>query len=129
MTNFSVNVRTLRKHLGLTQTTFAERIKVHPINVAKYEGGALKPSYETLETIASAFKVNLGWLVSGQGQMFADAPPMDQADADMLELMEFLHMHPEQKKLLMDVMHVQKKAVEGMDSVAKPSRHLKPRTT
>gem|GEM_PF-5535702 len=82
-----------------------------------------------LEKISATFGVNIGWLVSGQGQMVVGAFSTDKADSDMQELMEFLHAHPEQKKLLLDVMRVQKKAVEGMDALAKPPRRLRPRPT
>jgi len=129
MTTFGTNLRTLRKQLGISQGVFADRIGVHRISVANYESGTLKPSYDMLEKISATFGVNIGWLVSGQGQMVVGAFSTDKADSDMQELMEFLHAHPEQKKLLLDVMRVQKKAVEGMDALAKPPRRLRPRPT
>jgi len=63
--------------------------------------------------------------MSGGGNMFNT---VDDLEDDLRELLEFLREHPDQKKLVLDVMRVQKKAIEGMANAAKPVRKLKPRT-
>ena len=63
-------IKSLRKEVGLTQKSFAEKIKVAPNSIARYELGDRKPSDAIINSICREFNVNEEWLRTGQGEMF-----------------------------------------------------------
>lgn len=63
-------IKSLRKELGLTQKGFAEKIKVAPNSIARYELGDRNPSDAIINSICREFNVNEEWLRTGQGEKF-----------------------------------------------------------
>lgn len=63
----------LRKnHLKMSQTDFAENVGVSRGVIVNLESGATTPKPQFLDLIARVFNVNLVWLETGEGEMFAE---------------------------------------------------------
>jgi transcriptional regulator with XRE-family HTH domain len=57
----SVMAKTLKEHrvsVGLTQADLAEKARIHPVTLSKYETGRKKPGYANLHRIAAALGVS-----------------------------------------------------------------------
>ncbi len=68
----SVNQRykTLRSHLGLSQTELAEQLKITQAAISAFEKGRSGISPDILKKTSDTFNVNMNWLLNGQGEMF-----------------------------------------------------------
>jgi len=71
----------IREALGYSQDELATLLdlKKNPestnTNISKYERGISKPSAEVFEKLSQKLKVNINWLLTGEGEMFLpDAP-------------------------------------------------------
>ncbi len=68
-------IKLLRKTLGLTQEEFAQRLGFTGTNpsatVSNWESGKTQPT-RVYPQISQAFNVSLDWLLSGEGEMFAN---------------------------------------------------------
>lgn len=62
-------IRELRKHLGLTQKEFADRLGIKPSAIANYEGGRNVPIDAVISLICREFSVSEKWLRTGEGEM------------------------------------------------------------
>ena len=69
----------LRKHLGLTQAAFGEKIGLSRDAIASYERDNAKPTAVALKCISTVFNVSLDWLETGEGEMFAGKSAEDLA--------------------------------------------------
>jgi len=127
-TTVGKRLRELRKSKGLTQQDFAKSLRISPLTVVRYELGQMAMGMETLTSLAQDYGVNLSWLLTGTGQMFAECASVEKPESDLREIIEFLREHPEQKKFVTEVIQLQKKAVENVANAAKPARRLKPKT-
>ena len=63
-------IKELRKHLGLTQQEFADKLGVKRGTVANYELIRNEPSNSVVSLICREFNVNETWLRTGEGDMF-----------------------------------------------------------
>lgn len=61
--DFSTNLRKLRRSMNITQLELADKLDVGKSLVSMYEQGKRKPSYEMLETIADFFNVDMSALM------------------------------------------------------------------
>ena len=62
----------LRKHLGLSQRQFGERIGLQRGAVTNYELGRNKPTETVRQMICREFGVRRNWLETGEGEMFEE---------------------------------------------------------
>lgn len=69
-------IKILRKHLGLTQQKFADRLGLKRQTIASYEIGNIEPSASTLLLMCKEFNINEQWLRFGDGEMKQE-PDMD----------------------------------------------------
>lgn len=67
-------IKLLRKEKKLTQTAFAERVKVSFGSISKLERGETNPSAQTIDLICREFNVSEAWLRDGIGEMNAPKP-------------------------------------------------------
>lgn len=63
MGNFQNVLKSLRKSNGLTQDELAKVLKVSRSTIGMYENGLREPDYETLESIADYFNVDIDYLL------------------------------------------------------------------
>ncbi len=62
-------LKTIRRHMNLTQRQFAEMIGVSRDMVASWEIGRVFPSEAILRLISKVCAVSYSWLKSGEGEM------------------------------------------------------------
>jgi transcriptional regulator with XRE-family HTH domain len=66
-------LKDLRHALGLTQEQFAARVGLSKATLVGYEVGQRKPGADALAAISRS-GVNMTWLLTGDGEMFARRP-------------------------------------------------------
>lgn len=67
---FNYRLKELRKNLEYTAESFAKELNVKISTLYSYENASAKPSYEFIATLRNFTKVNLDWLLFGNGEMF-----------------------------------------------------------
>lgn len=75
MYDLKEQIKELRKHLGLTQQKFADRLGLKRQTIAAYEIGNIEPSDSTLLLICKEFNINEEWLRTGNGDMTSPVNP------------------------------------------------------
>jgi len=60
---FPARLRAARDLRGYSQGALAERAKMPPTSIAHFEGGARKPSFDTLRRLANALEVTTDYLL------------------------------------------------------------------
>ncbi|MCC5912209.1 MAG: helix-turn-helix transcriptional regulator [Clostridiaceae bacterium] len=63
-------LKSLRKHLGLTQTKFGKKVGISHSHVSNMESGKDFPSDTLLKLICLEYAINPEWLINGEGDMF-----------------------------------------------------------
>ena len=63
---FAINVKNLRKELGITQTELAEKIFVNKSMISAYEKGKRMPSLDALIQLSMIFNVSVDYLLGIQ---------------------------------------------------------------
>jgi len=84
------NLKKLREILGLTQEEMAQLLGVSLRAYQAYEKGSMEPKVGKLEILAQKYKVNLNWLVTGEGEIFI---PQSKENLSP-ELVEFFKQFP-----------------------------------
>lgn len=74
-------IRSLRRHLDLTQQEFADRLSVKRGAIANYEVGRNYPTDSVISLICREFNVNEEWLRNGTGEMFIEQTRDEQIAA------------------------------------------------
>jgi transcriptional regulator with XRE-family HTH domain len=54
---FGARLRVLREKAGLTQAALGEKVKMPYQAIAKYERGAVEPTWDTVKKLAKALKI------------------------------------------------------------------------
>lgn len=75
-------IKQVRKENKLTQTAFAERVRVSFGSVSKLERGETNPADRTIALICHEFNVSETWLRTGEGEMLA--PETESNDHEKL---------------------------------------------
>jgi transcriptional regulator with XRE-family HTH domain len=68
-------IRKVRETLNVSQREFAKRIFISQTLLGDIELGNRNINARTVQLIATEFKVNKEWLLSGRGDMFTSPPP------------------------------------------------------
>lgn len=63
MSNFYLVLKSLRTSFGMTQNQLADQLNISRSTIGMYEKGAREPDYETLESIADIFNVDIDYLL------------------------------------------------------------------
>lgn len=98
MGDFMTVLKQLRLAKGLTQGELAEALGVRRSRLSMYELGQREPDFETLETIADYFNVDIDYLI-GRTNKTTVLPESYYIDSDARDLAEFLHKNPQYKVL------------------------------
>ena len=69
--SFSERIKKLRKHLGLSQKDFGEKIGVGTSHISQWERELSMPSSKALIGMAN-LGVNINWLLIGDGEMIME---------------------------------------------------------
>lgn len=70
MNTINDRIALLIKDLGITRSSFADRIRVSRPFVSELCSGVKQPSDRTIADIARIFGVSLAWLEDGEGEMY-----------------------------------------------------------
>lgn len=70
MNTINDRIALLIKDLGITRSSFADRIRVSRPFVSELCSGVKQPSDRTIADIAREFGVSLAWLQCGEGEMY-----------------------------------------------------------
>lgn len=70
MNTINGRIALLIKDLGITRSSFADRIRVSRPFVSELCSGVKQPSDRTIADIAREFGVSLAWLEDGEGEMY-----------------------------------------------------------
>ena len=74
--------KTIRQHFGLSQSQFAKSIDKTCGFVSGVERGKNGLSQDAVRKICAMYGINESWLVSGEGQMFAEGREVLEADKE-----------------------------------------------
>lgn len=72
-------IRAVRKALKLSQKDFGAALGVSRDVIGNIEYGRVSPKEPFVALLCHQYKVNRSWLETGEGEMFAKAPPKDMA--------------------------------------------------
>lgn len=67
-------LKKIRMELDLKQSELAARLSVKSSTISEIETGKYNPNYDILYYLAREFKVNLYYLMFGEGEMFSREP-------------------------------------------------------
>lgn len=70
MDNIGERVRHIRKLHNLNQQNFSKAINISQGRLSEIEKNLCRPSAETLISLSQFFKVNLNWILLGEGEQF-----------------------------------------------------------
>lgn len=73
MNNTGYRIKEIRKHIGLTQKEFGEKIGLKPTAIGQMENADRNVTERTIILICSEFNVNEKWLRTGEGAMFNES--------------------------------------------------------
>jgi phage repressor protein C with HTH and peptisase S24 domain len=77
MKEIGERIKKLRKHLGLTQEQFGEKIGKAWTTIQRWEAGVVQIPEPALKLISSVFGVSYEWLKEGKGEMF-EKPSLEE---------------------------------------------------
>ena len=85
MDTIGTRIKQLRKHLGLSQKDFCQKVSIPQSRLSEIESDKTKPSYPFLQNASDIFNVSLDWLIVGKGQMFhiTEAPTINNATSQL----------------------------------------------
>jgi len=86
---FGDRLKALRKAKKMNQTQLAKVIGCSQPTVHDYEKGGVSPSIEGLQKIANEYKVNMNWLLTGEGDMYLSANiPVSDNFKELTQMLE-----------------------------------------
>lgn len=93
MSNFYLVLKSLRTSFGMTQNQLADRLNISRSAIGMYEKGTREPDYETLESIADIFNVDIDYLLGRtyKTTMLPEHLSQNAKDASLLETFHSLN--------------------------------------
>jgi transcriptional regulator with XRE-family HTH domain len=101
MEEISNRIIALRKHLGLTQTEFAEKIGLKFSLISMIESGKSPLTESNIRLICFTFGVNEDWLRSGTGEMIDDEALLSEQEKRLLNA--YRGMDPKTKGSFLEI--------------------------
>lgn len=96
----NTRIKDLRKHLGLTQSEFGEKIGLKGNTITNYENNLRTPSDAVIYSICREFNVCERWLRTGEGEMFLELSRADEIAAYVGRVLKDESAFYQQKLLL-----------------------------
>jgi transcriptional regulator with XRE-family HTH domain len=63
----------MRESIPISQKDLAIQLGIHQSALSQIESGTIYPSFPTMLYLNSTYRLNVSWLVSGEGNMFMHA--------------------------------------------------------
>lgn len=82
--DISARLKQFRHETGLTQDEFAQKLGVHPKQLAKYEGGHSFPSVGILKKYAQAAETTVDYIIFGEDKNLSKRTKL--SDLELLDL-------------------------------------------
>lgn len=121
--NIGKRVLEVRTRSGLSQTQFAERIKMNQSAISAIENGERLPTTENIISIANEFNVATDWLLIGQIEY--QTPP---TKADVIEDNEkgetWIGLAPAEQDIMNEIRNLPKEEVEDLKAYFRLKRRL-----
>jgi len=107
-------VRQLRKHLGLTQNEFGEKIGLKQAVIGQIENGTRNLTERNASLLCEKYNVRKEWLENGTGEMFIENDStiisslaieynLDSLDRKIIQ--SYLNLNPQQRTVIKDFAH------------------------
>ncbi|AZO95240.1 helix-turn-helix domain-containing protein [Halocella sp. SP3-1] len=93
MAELKDRIKQLRNEKGITQDDLATYLGVSRSTVAGYETAKRKPEYETLQKIASYFKVSVDYLLGNTNERHPADKLLNEKDLEIQELLDRFNVH------------------------------------
>ena len=87
MNTINDRIALLIKDLGITRSSFADRIRVSRPFVSELCSGVKQPSDRTIADIAREFGVSLAWLEDGEGEMYVKRSANEELGLQVANIM------------------------------------------
>ncbi len=94
----------IRKHFGLNQKDFANKIGCHRNRISDIERGLREAPKNTILALCTALNIDLNWFILGVGAMFQDETECQpsQSTEELDKQIELLEMLIEEKERLLE---------------------------
>lgn len=99
MASFYMILKKLRTASGYSQQELADKLGISKSSINMYERGERQPNFETLETIADFFNVDIDYLLGRTGKTTILPESSYYMNEDARELAQFMFENPEYKVL------------------------------
>ncbi len=66
-------IRQLRESIPISQKDLAIQLGIHQSALSQIESGTIFPSFPTMLYLNNTYRLNVSWLISGEGNMFLHA--------------------------------------------------------
>lgn len=78
-------IKKIREVLKISQTEFSEVFEVSQKTISNWETGRNEPPLEKLKKFAEIYKINIHWLITGEGEMIyvSISPSIESKDASI----------------------------------------------
>ncbi|MFT8352348.1 helix-turn-helix transcriptional regulator [Clostridium saccharoperbutylacetonicum] len=97
-------LKELRKHLGLSQKEFGERIFVDQTHISSLESGRRDIPIRLIKDICSTFGVSEEWLRTGKGDMLIDIISGLDVDDEIKEMIrKMMALNPDDRTKIVKI--------------------------
>jgi transcriptional regulator with XRE-family HTH domain len=99
-------IRDVRKHLGLKQKQFAQRLNISGAYMSDIEAGKKNPGIDVLEKMYKIFNVNPSYLFTGEGDLFLQSNEIKKKEPELPALKALSDEMTMTRKLVWYVMNI-----------------------
>lgn len=126
MTTFKDRLKELRTAKGLSQRALADQIHISSSSIGMYESGQRQPDFETLETIADYFNVDIDFLLGRKDttmryvEVHPDGQPSEYyQDATVRKISEAMRTNPDARIIFDAVSDMEPEDIRAIANLVK----------
>ncbi len=126
MTTFKDRLKKLRTAKGLSQRALADQIHISSSSIGMYESGQRQPDFETLETIADYFNVDIDFLLGRKDttmryvEVRPDGQPSEYyQDATVRKISEAMRTNPDARIIFDAVSDMEPEDIRAIANLVK----------
>lgn len=126
MTTFKDRLKELRTAKGLSQRALADQIHISSSSIGMYESGQRQPDFETLETIADYFNVDIDFLLGRKDttmryvEVRPDGQPSEYyQDATVRKISEAMRTNPDARIIFDAVSDMEPEDIRAIANLVK----------